>query len=131
MTSLLNFTPKFSPVKKEQLKFEEWAMRFDSLFEYLKVVCTTNLLVLGSRISEKWVHFKQYLKAANPVKGATFKNNAGIINAAKDAHKNSASFAEIKITLRGNIYKLRVKTPLLFSCYFKLQIDCIARYHTF
>jgi hypothetical protein len=53
MTSLLNFRPQFSPVKKEQLEFEEWAKRFDSLLECLKFVCTTSLLVLSSRISEK------------------------------------------------------------------------------
>jgi polyphosphate glucokinase len=50
---LIEFHTAIFPVKKEQLKFEEWATRFDSLLECLKVVCTTNLLVLGSRISKK------------------------------------------------------------------------------
>ncbi|MEN8776301.1 MAG: ROK family protein [Polaribacter sp.] len=73
--------------KKEDLTLEEWAIRFDSLLEYIRLVFTPNLIVLGGGISKKYNNFKKYLTTDIPVKAAEFRNNAGIIGAAMYAKK--------------------------------------------
>lgn len=75
--------------KKEDLKLAEWAKRFDNLLEYIRVVYTPSLIVLGGGISKKFDNFKQYLTTDVKVKVAKFKNNAGIIGAAMHAANNS------------------------------------------
>jgi len=73
--------------KKENLKLQEWAKRFDALLAYIKLVYSPNLLVLGGGISKRYDGFKDYLMADVNVKVAEFKNNAGIIGAAMYAHR--------------------------------------------
>ncbi len=75
--------------KKEGLKLAEWAKRFDNLLEYIRVVYTPSLIVLGGGISKKFDNFKQHLTTDVKVKVAKFKNNAGIIGAAMHAANNS------------------------------------------
>ena len=73
--------------KKENLTLEEWALRFDALLEYLRVIYTPSLIVLGGGISKKYDDFKRHLTTEVPVKVAEFRNNAGIIGAAMYANK--------------------------------------------
>ena len=73
--------------KKENLKLQEWAKRFDALLAYIKLVYSPNLVVLGGGISKRYDGFKDYLMADVNVKVAEFKNNAGIIGAAMYAHR--------------------------------------------
>jgi polyphosphate glucokinase len=68
--------------KRENLKLQEWAKRFDALLTYIKLVYSPNLVVLGGGISKRYDGFKDYLMADVNVKVAEFKNNAGIIGAA-------------------------------------------------
>lgn len=75
--------------KKEDLKLAEWAKRFDNLLEYIRVVYTPSLIVLGGGISKKFDNFKQHLTTDVKIKVAKFKNNAGIIGAAMHAANNS------------------------------------------
>lgn len=86
---IIEFYTADSTRKKEELSLEEWALRLDALFEYIKIVYTPNLLILGGGISKKYDAFKEFLKVDVPIKVATFKNNAGIIGAAMYASKNS------------------------------------------
>ena len=74
--------------KKEDLTLKEWALRFDELLEYTRVVLTPSLVILGGGISKKYDKFKEYLVSDLPIKPAEFKNNAGIIGAAIYASKN-------------------------------------------
>lgn len=74
--------------KKEHLTLKEWALRFDELLEYTRVVFSPSLIILGGGISKRFDGFKQYLETDVKVKVAEFKNNAGIIGAAMFAHKN-------------------------------------------
>ena len=73
--------------KKEGLSLKEWATRFDSLLQYIQLVFSPSLVILGGGISKKYDHFKAYLTTDIPVKVARFRNNAGIIGAAMYARK--------------------------------------------
>ena len=73
--------------KRENLKLQEWAQRFDALLAYIKLVYSPNLVVLGGGISKRYDGFKDYLMADINVKVAEFKNNAGIIGAAMYASR--------------------------------------------
>ncbi|MFT5256640.1 MAG: polyphosphate glucokinase [Arenicella sp.] len=68
--------------KRENLKLQEWAKRFDALLAYIQLVYSPNLVVLGGGISKRYDGFKDHLMADVNVKVAEFKNNAGIIGAA-------------------------------------------------
>jgi polyphosphate glucokinase len=85
---IIEFHTADSVRKKEDLTLKEWATRFDALLEYIRLVYTPNLLVLGGGISKKYDSFKKYLNADVPIEVATFRNNAGIIGAALYASKN-------------------------------------------
>ena len=75
--------------KKEGLTLKNWALRFDVLLNYAKVVFSPNLIILGGGISKRFDGFKEYLTSDVKVKVAEFKNNAGIIGAAMYARKKS------------------------------------------
>jgi polyphosphate glucokinase len=73
--------------KKEGLTLKNWALRFDELLNYTKIVFSPSLIILGGGISKRFDGFKEFLNADVKVKVAEFKNNAGIIGAAMYAHK--------------------------------------------
>lgn len=72
--------------KKEDLSLKEWALRFDELLEYIRIVFSPKLIILGGGISKKFDKFNKYLKTDVKVKVATFRNNAGIIGASMYAY---------------------------------------------
>ena len=84
---IIEFHTADSARKREDLSLEAWAKRFDALLEYIRLVYTPSLVVLGGGISKKYNIFKPYLNADVKVKVAQFKNNAGIIGAAMYASK--------------------------------------------
>jgi polyphosphate glucokinase len=73
--------------KKEVLTLKNWALRFDALLNYAKVVFSPSLIILGGGISKRYDGFKEYLTSDVKVKVAEFRNNAGIIGAAMYASK--------------------------------------------
>jgi polyphosphate glucokinase len=75
--------------KKEGLTLINWALRFDVLLNYAKVVFSPNLIILGGGISKRYDGFKEYLTSDVKVKVAEFRNNAGIIGAAMYASKKA------------------------------------------
>jgi polyphosphate glucokinase len=75
--------------KKEGLTLQNWALRFDVLLKYAKVVFSPSLIILGGGISKRFDGFKDYLASDVKVKVAEFRNNAGIIGAAMYASKKS------------------------------------------
>lgn len=72
--------------KKEDLSLKEWALRFDELLEYIRIVFSPKLIILGGGISKKFDKFNKYLVTDVKVKVATFRNNAGIIGASMYAY---------------------------------------------
>ncbi len=73
--------------KREELTLKQWALRFDILLNYAKVVFSPSLIILGGGISKKYDEFKEYLTTDVNIKAAKFRNNAGIIGAAMYAAK--------------------------------------------
>ncbi|PQJ78269.1 polyphosphate--glucose phosphotransferase [Polaribacter porphyrae] len=73
--------------KREDLTLKQWAIRFDELLEYTRIVFSPSLIILGGGISKKFDEFKEYLTTDVNVKVAEFRNNAGIIGAAMYARK--------------------------------------------
>jgi polyphosphate glucokinase len=73
--------------KREELSLKQWALRFDELLEYTRIVFSPNLIILGGGISKKYDDFKEHLTTDVNVKVAEFRNNAGIIGAAMYASK--------------------------------------------
>ena len=79
---IIEFYTADSVRKKEDLTLKEWALRFDELLAYTKIVLTPSLVILGGGISKKYDKFNEYLSTDISVKPAEFRNNAGIIGAA-------------------------------------------------
>ncbi|WP_405604817.1 polyphosphate--glucose phosphotransferase [Polaribacter sp. Asnod1-A03] len=84
---IIEFYTADSIRKKEDLTLKQWALRFDELLEYVRIVFSPSLIILGGGISKKYDEFKEHLTTEVNVKVAEFKNNAGIIGAAMYAHK--------------------------------------------
>lgn len=85
---IIEFYTADSVRKKEDLTLKQWAIRFDALLAYAKLVFSPSLIILGGGISKKYDNFKVHLETDVSVKVAEFRNNAGIIGAAIYAHKN-------------------------------------------
>ena len=73
--------------KREELSLKQWALRFDILLNYARIVFSPSLIILGGGISKKYNEFKEYLTTDVNIKVAEFRNNAGIIGAAMHASK--------------------------------------------
>jgi polyphosphate glucokinase len=84
---IIEFFTADSVRKKEELSLKQWALRFDALLNYTRIIFSPSLIILGGGISKKYDEFKEYLETAIEVKGAEFRNNAGIIGAAMFASK--------------------------------------------
>ncbi|WP_298777504.1 polyphosphate--glucose phosphotransferase [uncultured Polaribacter sp.] len=87
---IIEFYTANSIRKKEELTLKQWALRFDELLQYTKIVFSPSLIILGGGISKKFDEFKEYLTTDVKVKVAKFRNNAGIIGAAmfaREMHK--------------------------------------------
>ena len=84
---IIEFYTADSVRKKEDLTLKQWALRFDELLEYVRIVFSPSLIILGGGISKKYDDFKEHLTTEVTVKVAEFKNNAGIIGAAMYAHQ--------------------------------------------
>ncbi len=69
--------------KREDLKYDEWALRFKEYLEHLQFLFTPDLFILGGGASKK---FKKYDEVLTPVRTkivtAEMLNEAGIIGAA-------------------------------------------------
>ena len=86
---IIEFYTADSVRKKEDLSLKKWAKRFDKLLEYVRLVFSPEVVILGGGISKKYDNFKQYLTADVRIKVAQFRNNAGIIGAAMYASKKN------------------------------------------
>lgn len=86
---IIEFYTADSIRKKEELSLKQWATRFDELLEYIRIVFSPKLIILGGGISKKFDKFNKYLTTDVKVKVAKFGNNAGIIGASMYAYKKT------------------------------------------
>ncbi len=69
--------------KKENLSYEDWAIRFKEYLEHLQFLFTPDLFILGGGASKKYKKYDQILETIKtPIKTAEMLNEAGIIGAA-------------------------------------------------
>ena len=69
--------------KKEDLSYEEWAIRFKEYLNHLQFLFTPDLFILGGGASKKYQRYDQVLETIRtPIKTAEMLNEAGIIGAA-------------------------------------------------
>lgn len=74
--------------KRDNLKYEAWAVRFKEYLEHLQFLFTPDLFILGGGASKKYKKFDQILEKINtPILTAEMLNEAGIIGAALCAIK--------------------------------------------
>lgn len=83
----IEFFAADSARKREGLKLEEWAERFDFFLNHVTRIFSPNLFIIGGGLSKKFEDFKEVLTVNVPIEVAHFKNNAGIIGAAMFAHQ--------------------------------------------
>lgn len=68
--------------KREELKWKDWANRFNIYLKHLELLFSPDCFVIGGGISKKPERFVDYLTVKTPIKMAELKNQAGIIGAA-------------------------------------------------
>ena len=68
--------------KRDDLKWKQWAKRFNEYLCYLEGLLWPDLFILGGGASKKFEKFEGYLETRTPVVPAALKNHAGIIGAA-------------------------------------------------
>ena len=68
--------------KKEELPWEEWAIRFDSYLHHIEKLFSPDLIILGGGSSKRFDRYEEFLSVRTPVKPAKLLNNAGIIGSA-------------------------------------------------
>ncbi|NKI27313.1 ROK family protein [Arenibacter sp. 6A1] len=71
-----------SAKERENLSYKKWGKRFNVFLEYIELIVSPDLIILGGGTSKDWDSFKEYITIETPVIPATLQNNAGIIGAA-------------------------------------------------
>tara|TARA_R110002051_G_scaffold161407_1_gene233013 strand:- start:2487 stop:3236 length:750 start_codon:yes stop_codon:yes gene_type:complete len=73
--------------EKENLSYKKWGKRFNKFLEYVDLIISPDLIILGGGTSKDFDEFKEYIKIDTPVIAAELQNYAGIIGAATAALK--------------------------------------------
>ncbi len=68
--------------KKLDLSWKEWSARFNEYIDYVELLISPNLIILGGGISNYYSEFKKDLRSNCKILSAKNKNNSGIIGAA-------------------------------------------------
>ncbi|MEH6679117.1 MAG: ROK family protein [Sediminicola sp.] len=66
----------------KNLSFKRWGKRFNKFLNYVDLIVSPDLIIIGGGISKDWDSFKKYIKVDTPVIPAQLENQAGIIGAA-------------------------------------------------
>ncbi|NHZ70494.1 MAG: ROK family protein [Proteobacteria bacterium] len=76
-------------VKKENKRIDWWALRVNELLAHIEVLLSPRLIIVGGGISKRFDEFKDYLTTDADLVAAELGNNAGIVGAAFEAHKET------------------------------------------
>jgi polyphosphate glucokinase len=71
-----------SAMEREELSWKKWATRLQWYYEYLELLFSPDLFVVGGGVSKNADDFLPLLDLRTPVVPAVHRNNAGIIGAA-------------------------------------------------
>ncbi|MEZ4968891.1 MAG: ROK family protein [Flavobacteriaceae bacterium] len=75
-----------SAKEREGLSYKKWGKRFNIFLEYVELIVSPDLIILGGGTSKDWDEFKDYISIETPVIPAELQNHAGIIGAAAAAY---------------------------------------------
>ncbi|GGW36902.1 polyphosphate--glucose phosphotransferase [Arenibacter certesii] len=76
-----------SAKERENLSYKKWGKRFNTFLEYVDLIISPDLIILGGGTSKDWDEFKEYITIPTPVIPSLLQNHAGIIGAAAAAYK--------------------------------------------
>lgn len=71
-----------SAKKREDLSYKKWGKRFNKFLEYVELIASPDLIILGGGTSKHFSEYEKYIKIDTPVVPAGLQNHAGIIGAA-------------------------------------------------
>jgi polyphosphate glucokinase len=66
----------------KKLSYRKWGKRFNKFLNYVNLIVSPDLIIIGGGISKDWDSFKKYIKVDTTVIPAELENQAGIIGAA-------------------------------------------------
>ncbi|MEP2280386.1 polyphosphate--glucose phosphotransferase [Maribacter sp.] len=67
---------------RENLSYKKWGKRFNTFLEYIELIVSPDLIILGGGASKDFDEFKSKIKIETKVIPAELQNHAGIIGAA-------------------------------------------------
>jgi len=67
---------------REKLSYKKWGKRFNTFLEYVELIVSPDLIILGGGASKDFDEFKSKIKIDTKVIPAALQNHAGIIGAA-------------------------------------------------
>lgn len=67
---------------REKLSYKKWGKRFNTFLEYVELIVSPDLIILGGGASKDFDEFKSKIKIDTKVIPAKLQNHAGIIGAA-------------------------------------------------
>ncbi|RZT64025.1 polyphosphate glucokinase [Microcella alkaliphila] len=68
--------------EREELSFEEWAVRLQRFYAHVEFLFSPTLFVVGGGVSKHHEEFLPLLRLRTPIVPATLRNNAGLMGAA-------------------------------------------------
>ena len=72
----------YSAKERENLSWEEWAVRLQKYYDVLVALFHPDLFIIGGGVSKQYKEFLPLLRLDTPIVPATLRNNAGILGAA-------------------------------------------------
>ena len=72
----------YSAKEREDLSWEEWAVRLQKYYDVLVALFHPDLFIVGGGVSKQYKEFLPLLRLDTPIVPATLRNNAGILGAA-------------------------------------------------
>jgi polyphosphate glucokinase len=81
--------------EQEDMSWEKWAERVEDYLQYLELLLSPRLFVIGGGVSKKSDRFLPLIDIRTPIVPATLLNNAGIIGAAVIAEREARGAAGV------------------------------------
>lgn len=80
--------------EQENLKWEEWAKRFNEYLHHLELLFSPNLILLGGGTSKYFDQYTHFFTLETPVQPALLLNSAGMVGAACYAYETMLTYAK-------------------------------------
>ena len=75
--------------KEKELDWQQWGARLNEYFQYIEVLFSPQLIIIGGGVSKKHQKFLKYIHTRTEIVPAQLLNQAGIVGAALAANPNA------------------------------------------